>query len=149
MASSYPIQSTTSTAAATTEHQAILTTHTTLKYLLAIVPIVAGADKFTNILAQWEVYLNPMFLSIVPVSAATFMRLVGVIEIVAGVLVFLRPRLGAFVVMAWLLAIAGQLLVWGRFLDIAVRDIVIAVGSALTLARLTIFVERSKEDTGS
>jgi hypothetical protein len=113
--------------------------HTTLKYLLTVVPIVAGVDKFTNFLAQWEVYLNPLALSIVPVSASTFMHIVGVIEIIAGLLVFVRPRLGGFVVMGWLLAIAFQLLIWGRFLDVAVRDIVIALSGPLVLARLTPF----------
>jgi hypothetical protein len=68
------------------------------------------------------------------------MHLVGVIEIIAGILVFVRPRLGGFVVMGWLLAIALQLLVWGQFLDIAVRDIVIALSGPLILARLTPFV---------
>ena len=129
------------------EHHVVHTTQRTLRYLLSTIPIVAGADKFTNFLAHWEAYLNPMVLDVVPVTAGTFMRLVGIIEIAAGVLVFLRPRLGAFVVMAWLLAIAGQLLIWGQFLDIAVRDIVIAVGGAWTLARLTPFAERVKDES--
>ena len=118
-----------------------------LKYVFSIVPIVAGIDKFTNFLAQWETYLNPLALQIVPVSAATFMHVVGVIEIIAGVLVFLKPRLGGFVVMVWLLAIAAQLLLWGRFLDVAVRDIVIALGGPLVLARLTPFVSQESQQT--
>jgi uncharacterized membrane protein YphA (DoxX/SURF4 family) len=123
-----------STAAETrTVHQV----HTTLRYLFTVVPVVAGIDKFTNFLAHWDTYLNPLALTIVPISAATFMHIVGVIEIIAGVLVFLRPRLGGFVVMGWLLAIALSLLVWGRFLDIAVRDIVIALSGPLVLARLS------------
>jgi uncharacterized membrane protein YphA (DoxX/SURF4 family) len=126
--------------APSTESEVVHTTHATLRYLFSIVPIVAGADKFTNFLAQWDTYLNPLALQVVPVSASTFMHLVGVIEIIAGVLVFLRPRIGGFVVMAWLLAIAAQLLVWGRFLDIAVRDIVLALSGPLVLARLTPFV---------
>jgi uncharacterized membrane protein YphA (DoxX/SURF4 family) len=114
---------------------------TTLKYLFGLVPIVAGIDKFTNLLANWEAYLNPMVLRIIPVTAHQFMLAVGVIEIVAGLLVLAKPRLGAYVVMAWLLAIAGQLILWGQFLDIAVRDIVMALGGALTLARLTKFTQ--------
>ena len=109
----------------------------TLRYLFTVVPIVAGADKFIGFLAPWETYVNPLVLSTVPVSAAAFAKIAGVIEIVAGVLVFVRPRLGGFVVMAWLLAIALQLLIWGRFLDIAVRDIVIALSGPFVLARLT------------
>lgn len=136
MATTYPIRSATSAAPAT-ERDVVRTTHTTLRYLFSIVPIVAGADKFTNFLAQWDTYLNPLALQIVPVSSSTFMHIVGVIEIIAGVLVFFKPRIGGFVVMAWLLAIAAQLLVWGHFLDVAVRDIVIALSGPLVLARLT------------
>lgn len=126
------------------EPHVLQSTHTILKYLFTVVPIVAGADKFAGFLAQWDAYLNPVLLGIAPVSAATLMRLVGVIEIVAGLLVFARPRLGGFVVMGWLLAIALQLLVWGRFLDIAVRDIVIALSGPLVLARLTPLVSRGR-----
>ena len=122
--------------------------HTTLKYLFTLVPIVAGIDKFTNFLAPWDTYLNPLALSIVPVSAATFMHVVGVIEIVAGALVFVKPRLGGYVVMGWLLAIALQLIVWGRFLDIAVRDIVIALAGTLTLARLSPLVANAPRKEG-
>ena len=123
--------------------------HTWLRYLFTAVPIVAGADKFTNLLAQWDVYLNPLALRIVPVSASTFMHLVGVIEIVAGILVFVRPKLGGFVVMGWLLAIALQLLASGQFLDIAVRDIVIALSGAWVLARLSSLVSpASTRETG-
>jgi hypothetical protein len=139
MATTYQIRSA-SNVAPSTESEVVHATHASLRYLFSIVPIVAGADKFTNFLAQWDTYLNPVALQIVPVSASTFMHLVGVIEIIAGVLVFLRPRIGGFVVMAWLLAIAAQLLAWGRFLDIAVRDIVIALSGPLVLARLTPFV---------
>lgn len=113
------------------------TIHTTLKVLFGLVPIVAGLDKFTNLLANWAVYLNPIALDIVPLTAHQFMQVVGVIEIVAGILVFAKPRLGGYVVMAWLIAIALQLIFWGQYLDIAVRDLTIAIGGALTLARLT------------
>ena len=132
------------TSAPLTESQVLHRVHTTLKFLLGLVPIVAGADKFTNLLAHWESYLNPIALRLVPISATSFMHLVGVIEIAAGILVFLWPRLGAFVVAAWLLAIALQLVLAGTYLDVAVRDIVIAVGGALTLARLTPFVAPSQ-----
>lgn len=121
------------------ESHVVHSTHVLLKTVFAIVPIVAGVDKFTNFLAHWENYLNPLALRIVPVSATTLMHIVGVIEIIAGLLVLVKPRLGGFVVMAWLLAIAGQLIVGGMFLDIAVRDIVMALTGALTLARLAPF----------
>lgn len=121
------------------EHHVVHTIHATLRIIFSVVPIVAGVDKFTHLLANWTEYLNPLVLRIVPLSDHGFMRLVGVVEIVAGVLVLVKPRAGAIVVTAWLLAIALQLILWGRYLDIAVRDIVMALGGALTLARLSRF----------
>ncbi|HUO87427.1 MAG TPA: hypothetical protein VM617_08535, partial [Thermoanaerobaculia bacterium] len=94
----------------------------------AIVPIVAGLDKFTNLLTDWSQYLAPFAADLLPFPAATFMVIVGVIEIVAGIVVFVRPRLGGLVVAAWLVAIALNLLLAG-FFDVAVRDLVMAVGA--------------------
>lgn len=105
-----------------------------LKIAFGVVPIVAGLDKFTNLLTSWEQYLSPVVGQLIP--AGLFMRAVGVIEIVAGVLVLSKlTRLGAYVVAAWLVAIALNLLSTGRFLDVAVRDLVMSVG-AFTLAKL-------------
>jgi hypothetical protein len=143
MATTYPIHPSADFAA--NESRVVHTTHLTLKYLFGLVPIVAGADKFFNLLAHWESYLNPLVLRVVPMSAMGFMRLVGVIEIAAGILVFLKPRVGGFVVMAWLIAIALQLVFWGQYLDVAVRDLVMAIGGALTLARLSPFEEKPTE----
>ncbi len=123
-----------------TESQVIRSTQTTLRWVYGLVPIVAGVDKFFNLLANWETYLNPLALRVVPVSDVMFMHIVGVIEIIAGVLTLARPRIGGVVVMAWLLAIALQLFAMGQFLDIGVRDCVMAFG-ALTLARLSAFVD--------
>jgi uncharacterized membrane protein YphA (DoxX/SURF4 family) len=130
-------------AAPAAEDRAVHTTCVTLKYLLGLVPIVAGADKFTNLLAHWENYLSPFVTRLIPLSGFALMRAVGVIEIVAGVLVLVKPRIGAYVVMAWLLAISAQLILSGHYLDVAVRDIVIALGGALTLARLSPFTEQT------
>jgi hypothetical protein len=105
-----------------------------LKYTYGLVPIVAGLDKFANLLTQWKDYLSPSLTHLLPFSASTFMAIVGVIEIAAGVLVLLRPRIGAYVVMAWLVLIALTLVFGGR-LDVAVRDLVMAVG-AFALAQL-------------
>jgi uncharacterized membrane protein YphA (DoxX/SURF4 family) len=121
-----------------TENQVVLSTQTMLRFVYGLVPIVAGLDKFFNLLANWETYLNPLALRIVPVTDVMFMHIVGLIEIVAGVLTLARPRVGGFVVMAWLFAIALQLVLMGQFLDVAVRDCVMALG-ALTLARLSPF----------
>jgi len=122
-----------------TEAEVVHSCYTLQKYIFGLVPIVAGADKFTNFLTNWEAYLNPMIPQLLHLSPHTFMLAVGVIEIVAGILVFARPRIGAFVVMAWLLGIALQLVTWGHYLDVAVRDTVMALAGALTLGRLARF----------
>jgi uncharacterized membrane protein YphA (DoxX/SURF4 family) len=102
--------------------------------LYGIVPIVAGADKFVGLLANWEGYIAPSIREMLPVSPTTFMHAVGIIEIVAGILVFAIPRVGAWVVTAWLLSIATNLVI-GGFFDIAVRDVGLAVGAGV-LGRL-------------
>ena len=108
-----------------------------LKLTYGIVPIVAGADKFTNLLTSWSDYLSPILVGMLPFSASTFMMIVGIIEIAAGVLVLIKPRYGALVVSAWLVLIALSLIASGRYLDVAVRDLVMALG-AFTLARLSV-----------
>lgn len=107
-----------------------------LRLTYGVVPIVAGLDKFTNLLTNWEAMVSPGVARLLPFSAHTFMMLVGIIEIVAGLLVLLRPRIGAWVVMGWLVAIALTLLTSGHHFDVAVRDLVMAVG-AWALARLS------------
>ena len=106
----------------------------TLRLTFGIVPIVAGLDKFTNLLTHWSDYLGNN-KSMVPMDPETFMKVVGVIEIIAGIIVFVRTVVGAYVVMAWLMCIAIQLLISGHYYDVAVRDLVMAVG-AYTLAQL-------------
>ena len=100
-----------------------------------LVPLLAGLDKFLNLLTDWPKYLSPMAESMLPVSPQTFMYAVGVIEIAVGLLVLTRwTRLGAWIAAAWLVLIAVNLVTLGMF-DIAVRDLAMAVG-AYTLARL-------------
>ena len=100
-----------------------------LRATYGLVPIVAGADKFVNLLTDWDKYIAPVVLDVLPLSPGTFMAIVGVIEIAAGVLVLARPKVGSLVVAGWLLAIALNLLLTGRYYDIAVRDIVMAIGA--------------------
>ena len=107
-----------------------------LKITYGLVPIVAGLDKFTNLLTDWKKYLPASFTGVLPVSPATFMMIVGIIEIVAGLLVLLRPLIGAYIVMAWLIAIALTVIIGGHYYDVAVRDLVMAV-SAYVLAQLS------------
>ena len=113
------------------------TTWWALRVLFGFVPIAAGLDKFFNLLNNWEMYLNPLAIKVIPVSPATFMHIVGVIEIIAGVVVLSKlTRIGAYVVTLWLIAIALNLLTMGKFLDVAVRDLGLAV-AAFSLAQLT------------
>ena len=114
-----------------------------LRVLFGFVPIAAGLDKFFNLLTNWEAYLSPLATRVIPVSPATFMHIVGVIEIVAGIVVLSRfTKIGAYVVTAWLVAIALNLLTMGKFLDVAVRDLGLAV-AAFSLAQLTAVREES------
>jgi hypothetical protein len=100
-----------------------------------LVPLLAGLDKFFNLLTDWPKYLNPSIAGLLPVSAETFMYAVGIIEIAVGLMVLTRwTRLGAWIAAAWLVLIAVNLVTMGLF-DIAVRDLAMAVG-AYTLARL-------------
>jgi len=120
----------------TNSNETVKSVWTILRLTFGLVPIVAGLDKFTDLLTNWDLYLHPGIASIIPFSAHTFMQIVGVIEIIAGLLVLLRPAIGAYVVMAWLICIALTLIASGKYLDVAVRDLVMSIG-ALSLARLT------------
>ena len=113
------------------------TTWWALRVLFGFVPIAAGLDKFFNLLTNWEAYLNPLATKVIPITPESFMHIVGVVEIIAGVVVLSHfTRLGAYVVTAWLVLIALNLLTMGKFLDIAVRDLGLAV-AAFSLAQLT------------
>ncbi len=106
-----------------------------LRVAYGLVPLLAGLDKFFELLADWDVYLPSWFVDVLPFSATTFMMIVGVIEIIAGLAVLTKfTRLGAFVVMAWMILIAIVVTTAGYF-DIAVRDLVLAVG-AYTLGKV-------------
>jgi hypothetical protein len=109
---------------------------TLLKFTYGLIPIVAGADKFTNLLTNWPQYLHPSLKSALPFSDHTFMMIVGIIEIIAGILVFINVQKGAYLVSAWLVLIALQLLASGNYLDVAVRDLAMAIG-AFSLAQLS------------
>jgi hypothetical protein len=100
-----------------------------LKITYGIVPLVAGLDKFFNLLTDWGSYLTPWLTDMLPFSAATFMMIVGVIEAVVGLAILTKfTRLGAYVAMVWLVLIAFNLLLAG-VPDVAVRDLAMAVGA--------------------
>ena len=108
-----------------------------------VAPIVFGLDKFFHVLVDWDIYFAPRLNDIVPGSAHSAMYLVGVVEIVAGLVVALRPRYGAYLVALWLVGIIGNLLLIPDFYDIALRDFGLLLG-ALTLARLASLFPENK-----
>jgi uncharacterized membrane protein YphA (DoxX/SURF4 family) len=108
---------------------------TLLRIAFTVAPILFGLDKFFNVMVDWEQYLAPWINDVVPGSASTAMHLVGVVEVLAGVLVALKPRYAAYVVAAWLGGIIIDLLTYSGYYDIALRDFGLMLG-ALTLARL-------------
>jgi uncharacterized membrane protein YphA (DoxX/SURF4 family) len=108
---------------------------TLLRLAFTVAPIAFGLDKFFNVLVDWPIYLAPWINDVAPGSGQDFMYLVGAIEIVAGVLVALKPRYGAYVVAGWLGGIIITLLTLSGYYDVALRDFGLMLG-ALTLARL-------------
>ena len=117
-------------------NQSTKSTFNLLRITFGVIPIVAGLDKFTDILTHWENYLNPSLAGVLPFSPHTFMMIAGVIEIVAGVIVLIKPAIGGLIVAAWLTLIALTLLTGGNYLDVAVRDLVMAIG-AFSLAKIS------------
>ena len=106
-----------------------------LRTVFTVAPILFGLDKFAGLLTDWEQYLAPWINDIVPGSAHQAMLMVGVIEIVAGILVAVRPQIGGYVVALWLAGIIVNLVTMGEFYDVALRDFGLFV-AAVALARL-------------
>ncbi len=115
-----------------------------LRTVFTVAPILFGLDKFFNLLTDWPAYLAPWIDAILPGTAAQGMYIIGVIEIVAGILVAIAPRYGALVVTAWLAGIIVDLLTLPGFYDVALRDFGLLVG-ALALARLAVVYSGSKK----
>jgi uncharacterized membrane protein YphA (DoxX/SURF4 family) len=108
-----------------------------LRIGLGVGPILAGLDKYFNLLANWEMYLNPMVPRLLHIQPTTFMHMVGIVEIAAGIAVLTSyTRYAAYVVMVWLWCIAASLVSQGAFFDVAVRDVEISLG-AFALAKLS------------
>ena len=106
-----------------------------LRTVFTVAPILFGLDKFANLMSDWPMYLAPWIDGILPGDASTAMYIVGVIEIAAGILVAVAPRIGAYVVAVWLAGIIVNLLTVPGFYDVALRDFGLLVG-ALALGRL-------------
>ena len=112
----------------------LVTPFRVLRFAFGLTATLAGLDKFFNVLADWGSYVSPVAAHVLPFSIATFMGIVGVVEIAVGAaILMLAPRAGAYVASAWLLLVAANLAL-GAHSDIAVRDIVLSI-AAFTLAR--------------
>jgi hypothetical protein len=112
-----------------------------LHIAFTVAPIVAGADKFFHVLVNWDMYLAPTIASLSPAGGHQLMLAVGVVEMLAGIVVAIKPRIGAYVVAAWLFGIIVNLLMVPGFYDIALRDFGLFLG-ALALARLSAVFDR-------
>jgi uncharacterized membrane protein YphA (DoxX/SURF4 family) len=113
-----------------------------MRIAFVVAPILFGIDKFANVLTDdWTRYLSSEFNDIIPGSAAAAMHMVGIVEIVAGLVVLVKPRYGALLVAAWLGGVIVNLLLVGGYGDIALRDFGLLLG-ALTLSRLATAYER-------
>ena len=108
-----------------------------------VAPILFGLDKFTNLLADWTTYLAPAIDRLVPGSAASAMLAVGVVEVAAGLVVAVRPKVGGYLVAAWLAGIIANLLLLGDHYDVALRDFGLLL-AALALARLATAFGRAR-----
>ncbi len=106
-----------------------------LRLGFVVLPLLMGLDKFFNVMVDWPDYLAPWIVDVIPVSAETAMLVVGVVEILAAVMIAIRPRYAAYVVAAWLVGIILNLLTYSGFYDVALRDVGLLV-AALTLALL-------------
>lgn len=119
-----------------------------LRIGLGLGPLLAGADKFFNLLADWGMYLSPLVERALPMDPSTFMRVVGVVEMAVGLAILAGfTRIGGYLAMAWLVGIALNLVTTGMFYDLAVRDLEIALG-AFALARLTEARQEAGLDAG-
>lgn len=121
---------------APTESSSINNLQKLLKWTFTVLPIAAGLDKFFYLLVDWGEYFPDWLMSIAPFSLSTLVVIVGIIEIVAGLIVLTKTEIGAYIVCLWLALIALILITGGNYLDIAVRDIVMAI-AAFVLARMT------------
>jgi hypothetical protein len=108
-----------------------------LHIAFTVAPVIAGLDKFFHFLVNWDIYLAPVVPHTLGISGHTFMLGAGVIEVIAGLLVAVAPRIGGWVVGLWLCGIIVNLLIIPAYFDVALRDLGLALG-AFALARLSV-----------
>ena len=126
------------------EHRAAYHAYQILHFGFFLAPLIAGIDKFFNKLVYWEMYLSPFVSRLIQGHDHRFMQIVGVIEIIAGIGVLIKPRFFAYVVSLWLLGIIVNLLLCHQFYDIALRDFGLSLG-ALALGRLAAEFDKHSE----
>lgn len=117
-----------------------------LKSAFVLAPLLAGIDKYFNFLTEWTNYLAPIFPRMLGITPEMFMHGVGLIEIVAGIGVLLRPRIFSYIVSLWMVGIIANLLILGSYYDVALRDLGLAIG-AYALGQLSILHEQQVERT--
>jgi hypothetical protein len=117
-------------------HSPVYQAYQILHWGFVAAPVIAGLDKFLHLLTNWDRYLSPAFAHISPLGTHATMLVVGVIEMVAGLIVAMKPRVGAYVVAAWLVGIIVNLLLLGSYFDVALRDFGLFLG-AVALGRLS------------
>jgi hypothetical protein len=106
-----------------------------LRAAFVLIPVIAGLDKFSNFLCDWQKYVSPMVLNVSPLSPAALMYVVGFVEVFVGFLVIAAPRVGALALAGWLGIVTVNLALSGEFWDVALRDLGLMLG-ALALAQL-------------
>jgi hypothetical protein len=106
-----------------------------------VLPVITGLDKFTHVLVNWDIYLAPVVARLSPIPPHSLMMIIGVVEVIAGILVAVKPRIGAYVVAAWLCGIIINLLMVPGFYDVALRDFGLSLG-AIALARLSMTFDK-------
>jgi len=122
-------------------HDPVVQSFWLLRIGFTVAPILFGIDKFAQVMTDWTKYLASEYNDLIPGTASQAMHAVGVVEIAAGLLVAFKPRIGAYVVAAWLAGIILDLLLLGGYGDVALRDFGLMLG-ALTLGRLAAAVDQ-------
>jgi hypothetical protein len=124
-------------------HDPVVQSFWLLRIGFTVAPILFGIDKFATVMTDWTKYLASQYNDLIPGTASQAMHMVGIVEIAAGILVAVRPRIGAYVVAAWLAGIILDLLLLGGYGDVALRDFGLLL-AALTLGRLAAAVDSGR-----
>ncbi len=132
-----------------TNYKKVMTLELILRITYGLLFIIAGVDKFLEYIVVWSKYVSPVFVDFLPIHLGMFVLGVGIFEIILGILIlWIAPRIGAYIAALWLFIIAINLITMGIYYDIAVRDIVMAIG-AYVLADLNYLIKHLKHPSTS